>query len=304
MAYLTLLDLANRQGSDPVVGLIEEVLTVAPEFQTLPTRPIAGTSFRATLRTGRASAAFRNVNEGVTPSKSTYTQKVVPMHFMDTQLEVDEAIVKGDDRELGDILADEATGAVQDGFVHVGSQIYYGKSNDSKGFSGLVANVDSSMEVDAGGVGNDTTSIWFVWEHVQGLHIPVGNNGALDLGDWTKQRITRDSKNLMAHVNNFSGYLGLSIGSKYSIGRIKNVDAGAPVTDELGAKLYKLFKVGRKPTTCFMTPNAKFLLQKSRSSLGNTASDATGNAFSPIPTHLAGVPIVETDSITDTEIAS
>lgn len=165
MSYLTLADLANRQGSDSVIGLIEEVLTYSPEFQTLPVRPVAGTTFRATLRTGHAAAAFRNANEGVTPSKSTYTQKTVSMHYLDTQLEVDEAIVRADDRELGDVLADEASGAVVDAFNHIGSQIYYGLSNDAKGFSGFVANVDSTMEIDATGTGSDTTSIWMVWEH-------------------------------------------------------------------------------------------------------------------------------------------
>lgn len=304
MAYLTLLDLAKRNGSDAMIGLIEEVLTFSPEFQSLPVRPRKGTTYMATKRTGHATAAFRSINEGVTPSKSTYTQEVSQMYFLDTQMEVDESIVRGDDREIGDVLTDEGVGATLDSFNHLGSQIYYGESNDAKGFTGFVANVDSTMVVNATGTGGSTTSVWFVWENEQGVHLPIGNNGELALGEWAKQRITRDNKSLMAYVNNLSGYIGLNIGSKYSIGRVKNITATKPITDALGAELWSKFPIGRKPTKCFMNRDAHYFLQASRSAVGNVKSDRRGDAFSELPEYLSGVPIVVTDSITSSETAS
>jgi len=309
MPQITLHDLAKRTGSDAVIGLIEENLTFAPEFRTLPTRTVPGTMYKATLRTAFPATGFRGVNQGVGLSSSTYAQKTVECFFMDAQMQVDEAIVKADTREIGDVLTDEASGVVESTMIAIGSQIYYGTNADSKGFSGFVANVDSSMVVDAGGSGSTTTSAWFVFEDLKGVHVPVGNNGALDMAnEWVRQQVVDPNdatKRLFAWVNNLSGYIGLNIGSKYSLGRIKNIDATHPLTDTLGAQLLSKFPVGRQPTRCFINRDAAYYLQKSRSSIGNQVADKRGQgAFSPMPEEIQGIPIQRTDSITSTETSS
>ena len=55
----TLLDIAKLNGSDTVVGLIEEVITSAPEFAVLPARTIRGTSYNTVSRTAYPSVGFR-----------------------------------------------------------------------------------------------------------------------------------------------------------------------------------------------------------------------------------------------------
>lgn len=296
---LTLLDIAKRTGSDPVVGLIEEVLTVAPEFRTIPVRPIKGTSYHATFRTGLPGSGFRSANSGVSLGNSSYEQRIVPCYFMDCQMQVDEAIVKADPGEQGNILADEGVAAVQSSFITIGKQVYDGISADAKGFGGFFANVDSSMVVDAAGTGSAVDTAWAIFEDdKQGVHFPLGNNGALALGEWMKQQVKdADGKAYMAFVNNLSAWLGLNLTTKYSIGCVKNITSAKPLTDALGAELVAKFKVGNKPTRWLMSRNAKFLLQKSRTATLGTGDKGRGDAFAQSPTHLADIPIVETDSI-------
>lgn len=296
---LTMLDVAKRTGSDPIVGLIEEVLTVAPEFRTIPVRPIKGTAYRATFRTGHPGSGFRNVNEGTTPGAGKYEQRLVPCYFLDSQLEVDEAIVKADEGSVGDILAQEAVGIVQSSFVTVGKQVYDGISADAKGFGGFFANVDTAMVVNAGGSGNAVHTAWAIYEDpLNGVHFPLGNGGSLDLKPWALQRITKDDgKVLMAYVANLCAWLGLNLTTKYSIGCVKNITSAKPLTDALGNELVSRFPIGRKPTRWLMTSQAKFFLQSARSAVLNQKDGGRGDAFASIPTHLADVPIVETDSI-------
>ena len=300
MAVLTLLDLAMRTNSDATVGLVEEILLVAPELRTLPVIPKAGTSYRITRRTGRPHGVFRNANEGVSPGKSTYTQIEVPMFFYDGQMQVDEAVVKADDRNIGDILADEGAGQLQDCYVGMGDQIYRGTTADKKGFKGLMEQIDPTMVIDATGTGATTHTAWAVYESPRdGLHLPIGNMGALSLAEWARQQVSdANSNKYMAWVNNLSFYIGLAAGSAYCLGCVKNITAAKPLTDALGNQLFSKFLIGRKPTRWFVSRDATYYLQNSRSAVGQYPADSGGGAaFAPRPTSLAGVPLVETDSI-------
>ena len=298
---LTLLDIAKRSGSDPMVGLIEESVLVAPEFQTIPVRAITGTSYLATIRTGRVGSGFRRANAGVTPGNSKYTQRRIEAFFMDAQLQVDEALVKADPGSIGSILADEGTGAVKESFISIGKQVYDGVSADANGFPGLFAQVDSSMVVDAGGVGATCHTAWFLYENERdGVHFVLGNAGTLSLGEWVKQQVVDGedaAKRYTAYVNNMSAWLGLSVTKQYTIGCVKNITKLKPMTDAIASELVSRFKVGFKPTRCFMSGDAKFWLQSARTATINGKDSGKGDAFASAPTEVAGVPIVETDSI-------
>jgi hypothetical protein len=302
---LTLLDIAKRTGSDALIGLIEEVIKICPEFRVLPVVERDGIAFLATLRTSLPTAAFVDAGTGVALSKSAYAQKLVQCFFLDCQLRVPEAIVQADDRSVGDVLADEAMGGLEAVINHLGTQTYYGTAADAKGFSGFVANVDSTMVVNATGEGSATTSVWMVWADPKGVHLPLGRGGKITMPEWQEQQVTdAEGKAQRAFCTNIAAWIGLSIGSKFSIGRIKNVTSAKPVTDALGSQLYAKFPIGRKPNLCFMNRDALYFLQASRSAVGAQKSNASGDAFAPIPEFLAGVPIIPTDAITSAEIAA
>lgn len=301
MAVLTLLDLAQRTGSDAVVGLIEEVTTAAPELNVLPIRTKKGTTYRITRRTGLPTVGFRSVNEGVTPSKSTYKQEAKPMYFFDAQLQVDEAVVKADEGDLGSVLADESSGVMQATGICLGTQTYTGQSADAKGFLGFDSQVSAGAGyyVDATGTGT-VGKAWLVWLDPghQGVHLVMGNDGAIDLGEWTKQQVTDPNaatKRFMAWVNNMSFYIGLAVHAQDSLFYIKNITAAKPLTDALGNQLVaKVPLVRRNGLRWFMNRNTQFLLQNSRSAVGQANVQ-----YPEPPTTLAGVPITVTDSLVD-----
>src|SRR5678815_1134325 len=107
-AYLTMLDLAKINGSDAAVGLIEENIDIAPELSIFPARTIKGTSFKTLMRTALPATQFRNVNEGVEPTKSTYANKLVETAYLDGQLEMDVAAASADEQGTAHALGLEA----------------------------------------------------------------------------------------------------------------------------------------------------------------------------------------------------
>lgn len=305
MANLTLLDLAARTGSDALVGLIEDVTTSAPEFRSVLARPMPGTTYKLTRRTALPSAAFRDANPtSVTSGKSTYVQDLKQMYFLDVQLEVDEAIVKGDSRDIGDLLADEAAGALESAFNTLGSQFYYGTSADAKGFAGLSSQI-SADTVYAGGTTN-TTSAYLVDISLQGVHFVVGNDGEIAMPAWMKQKVSAGN---MAFVSNISSYIGLNVGHSNAVWRVRGIDYSAAMTNKLtdakGAQLLSIVpsKIAAKGTLrWFMNRNAAYSLQLSRSAVGQVDGGAAGlPAFAPMPTELQGIPIVITDSLLNNE---
>jgi hypothetical protein len=296
MARINLLDLANLTGNDAVVGLIEEVTTVAPEFEVIPARTRKGTSYRVGKRTALPSGGFRDVNAGVAPAKSTYISEVKPMYFFDALLSVDEAIVKADEGELGDILALESSGIVKGSAITLGNQVYNGQAADPKGFNGFVTQFQGTgFEVDATGT-STVESAWLVWldPNYQGIHFVIGNDGEMDLKPW-KQQFVPDpldaTKQYLAWMSNFSFFIGLAMGSAQSLWRVKNINATKPLTDQLGAQLLALVPLARRPgLRWFMSKSAQLGLQVSR-----YTTSYGGTGFPEPPDTLAGIPITVTD---------
>jgi HK97 family phage major capsid protein len=129
------------------------------------------------------------------------------------------------------------------------------------------------------------------------------------MGEWVKQQVKDSSGNArMAWVNNLSAFIGLTVASEYSAWAITGVTTSSTqdVTDARGAELLKAIPVAaRTNLRWFMNRTALYTLQKSRSAVGQWVAEGGGGpAFAPTPTELAGIPIVLTDSITDTETNS
>src|SRR6478609_8564655 len=136
MAKLTLLDVAKLSGNDTVVGLIEENLEFVPELQHFPMRSISGTNYTTVTRTGRPSVSFRSANQGVTPSKSSFAQKLVECFVLSGRVEIDKAIIDAQKSEEAALEVLEADGVMKQAMVEVASQIWYGITTDTKGFPG------------------------------------------------------------------------------------------------------------------------------------------------------------------------
>jgi hypothetical protein len=304
MAVLTMLDIAARTGNDSVIGLIEDVTTYSPEFATFPARTVKGVTYMLGRRVGLPSAGFRNANEGSATQKSAYVQDLKQLYFMDVQMAVDEAIVGADDRSVGDLLFDEGRAALQGAVNAIGSQTYYGITANAKGFAGLSTQI-SDDTVYAGGTTN-TSSAYLVDLSLKGVHFVVGNDGQIAMPEWMKQRITDDAGNpYMAFVSNLASYIGLNVGSAYSVYRVRGIDASHSLTDALGAKCLAGVPLSRQSSgnlRWLMNRTARYTLQNSRSSVGQQSAGSGGSgAYAPMPTELCGIPIITTDALLATE---
>ncbi len=314
--FLTLLDMTKLSGNDQAVGIIEEVNTVAPELSAFMGRPISGLTYTASKRTAlphQGGSAFRKVNEGADIGSSTYEQILAQCFFLDGQLQVDEALVMqamAEGRELPDILATEASAALQEKFIQVGDQFYRGTAADTTGFAGLRSLYDpASCEVDATGANGNASSAYLVFNDIQGVHFIFGANAGLDIGDWQKQQVTAAAggKRQMAYVNNARGWLGLAFGHSKSVVRIKNLTtaSGKGLTDALVAealsKMPIFMRNQKSKLKLCMNSVAQLQLQRSRSVAPGAKTDSNAGSFAATPTESLDIPIVLTDSIPNNE---
>jgi len=299
---LTLLDIAKKNGSDALVGLIEEVQTSAPEIELGAARTIKGISYKVIVRTNLPRGGFRGANEGVTPVKSEYANKTFEAMIFNPRWDCDKAVAQADEDGVEAVIAREAEGIMRGSLIHLGSQFYYGESNDAKGCPGLLAQYDADrMTVDATGEGAATTSVWAVKWGPQYTQWLWGNDGQLALSEVLEQSKTaQGGGEYTALVQEILARVGLQVGSRHSVARIKNISAaaGKTLTDALMFKLLNKYPAGLQPDMFLMNRDALEQLRASR-----TATNPTG-APAPIPTEVGGVPIKATDSITFAETAA
>jgi hypothetical protein len=301
MPVTTLLDIAIQNGSDAVVGLIEDVRRAHPEISNGAARTIVGTSFKTLARTSLPTVGFRQANAGSTPQKSTWENRVFSCHVLNPRWEIDVAVADAHEDGAAVAIANEAAGQMESAMVTLGAQFYYGAGTggDANGPPGLIQLHDTAQVVDAGGTTDSTaSSLWAVRWGGQGVTWLWGQNGELALSEIAKQRVTDAAGGVYsAYCQEILARPGLMVGEKYAVGRIKKLtaDSGKGLTDALISELLSKFPAGRGPDALYCSRRSLFQLQKSR-----TATNATG-APAPIPNESFGVPLFVTDSILDTE---
>lgn len=298
---VTLLDIANSHGSEGLSALVEEVVKAVPEIQMGDARPIKGLAYKQNVRTALPGGSFRNANEGTTPGKSTFEERLFNCYIANPVWTCDKAVADIHEDGAAAYIATEGMGITQGQFIHVGKQFYYGTGNDAKGFPGLEAMYDATnMTVDAtGGAGSNGSSVWFVKWGPMGVQWLYGNNASLNLSD-VKEIVetASDGKVLTKYHQEMLAWVGLKLASLNSVVRIKNLTTanGKTLTDGLMADAMAKFPVGYAPDAIFMSRRSLSQLRKSR-----TATTETGKEV-PLPQDFDGIPIIRSDSILDTEV--
>ncbi len=313
-SYLTLLDIAKINADSRVVDLIEENLTFAPEANIIPAMTVKGISYTALIRKTYPQPSFRKAGGVSNTLKSTYDNRLVNCFYLDGQLEIDTATARADERGEQHALDLEASGVMKGALLTLGSQLYYGVSNDASGFPGAQAVVDSSLVKDAGGTTASTGgSVYGFKLGEQFVNYIFGLGSVFTLGEWRKQFVTRTVNGVTgeqeAWKNCLAGYVGAQFVHKYAVGRIKNIteDANHTLTDKLVGQWLALYPVGWQPDVLFMSRRSVRQLQESRSATSVTNATNTGRSpagndvWAPEPTSSNGIPIIKTDSIVDTE---
>ena len=325
MATTSLYDLAILDRADEYTGLIEDVTTLAPEFEVFSAHKRPGTWYKTVKRTTLPTVQFRNANAGTTASKSGYKSEIKQMFFLDGRLNMDEAVWEADPAHLGSLWQLEAAGAMRAASILIGQQTWYGTSTDSSGFTGIRGQLADSVSTNAGA---STTSAYLVWmNEKEGVRYDVGMDGQFAISAPLRQQVVdpNDStKAFFAYVGNLKAWIGLNVMSNLSawgcLGITPATAAGASyMTDDKAAKLLAKVPVARRNgLRWFMNRTCESTLQRSRSTI-NPGIIATGGsgpfsfqpagadgtpAFAPLPNSCLGYPITLTDSILDTETNS
>ena len=320
MATTSLYTLAVLDRADEYTGLIEDVTTLAPEFTTFGAHKRPGTWYEVVKRTTLPTAQFRIANAGNTASASVYKKEVKQMFFLDTRLQMDEAIMEADSAHLGSLWQLEAEGAMRAAAILLGQQTWYGTSADSNGFTGIRAQLSNT--VGAGGT-TSSTSAYLVWMDEQhGVRFDVGADGQFAISAPLRQQIAdpnNSSKAYFAYVGNLKAWIGLNQLSNLASWGVTGVDANHAMTDKLGSQLLAKIPVARRQNLrWFLNRSAQSYLNQSRSTInpGLVASGGASGwnfqpagadgrpAFAPLPDSCLGYPITLTDSVLDTETNS
>ncbi len=317
----TLLDVAVVNADDGVVGLIDETIEAHPELSMISARTIKGINYKTLVLTTLPTVAFRDANEGTAATVAVYENRLVETFIMSPRWVCDKAVADRNEDGPEAYIALAASAMLEAAAQHLATQFYYGLTQsaavprhaslgDAKGFPGLHDAVGLKIDenqlvsgpttVGGATTANGGSSVWMVRSGPTDVNWVWGNNGALEVSDVRIESVADGggTNQFTAYVQELLAYPGLQIGSRYSVGRIAELDviATTMMTDDLLSELWAAFPVARKPGMIFMSKRSQFQLQVSR-----TATNPTGLP-APFPSMWENLPIHVTDAIVDTEV--
>lgn len=304
--YLAVADLLG-DALDLSDADISDLRDAAPLVARLPAEESSnGETHKYVKETGAPVVGFRAPNAGRDFDSSADTVVTVTLKVLDFSWAVDKAIAdvwrKGGAEAL---IAREGFRHIKAALFHYEKQLIYGTGADASGFAGLADNAQlnqasDAMVIDAGGTTAATgSSVFFIRMGRDNCQAIYKGESTLMLGETVIQDFL-DGSNMHypAYYTPGCTWLGMQIGGAYSVGRIASIteDPGATLTDDLGYEMLSLFPPGQR-SGMIAVMNARSIKQLRES---RTATNATGVA-APWPADIAGVPIVETDAILNTE---
>ena len=326
----TLLDIAKHNGSDAVVGLIDETTRAVPEVALGAARTIKGQSYKIWVRTQLPTATFRQANQGAVAAKSTFVNRVVECFILNPRFQVDKAVADRSEDGAAMYIAVEGGGIMEAAVQNLGRCFFYGRNiftvatstggqsgqipntlasgnanygGDVNGFPGLIDLFDATnYEYNANGTtANTASSVWAVKFGPQNVQWVYGEGGLLQLSElYIRDLYDVNSLPYTGYVQEVLAYPGLQLGNLRGVGRIKNLtaDAGCTLTDAMIFNLLALFPAGLMPDYLFMSRRSLTQLRNSRTAVNPTGREA------PIPDEVAGIQIQLTDSIANCEAIS
>lgn len=251
MAVLTLIDWAKRLDPTGKVAVITEMLSNTNEILSdmqwgegnLPT------GHRTVVRTGLPTVAWRILNGGVTPSKSSTQQIDESCGMLEAYSEVDKDLAELNGN-LNDFRLSEARPFLESMSQEMAATLFYGNTSTApEEFLGLapryssLSAVNAQNIIDAAGAGSDNTSIWLVVWSDQTVHgiFPKGSKAGLvheDLGLETVTVTAGIGNGLMrAYRDHFQWKCGLALRDwRYAV-RICNIDISDLVANTAPADL-------------------------------------------------------------------
>lgn len=311
--FLTLKDITAAEGASPVVGLVDNIVNVAPELDRVLGRPITGISEKSLILTALGSnAAFRKIGGGVQLSAPSFDRKRFGCMPWDCQMEVPEDIlIELKDSQTPNMIFERfAYAAMRQKALKMGKQFYLGSANDPNGPMGLIdflamqrTQVDTrtgnkiDQVIDAGGTsaGNCET-IWFIKMGPGDVCWLFGNGRGITMNPWMRQRTegvdsTPNAKTYRTSwLANTFGYVGTSFCNYHAVGAIINVDVTNGTTynangaagsnglwnDNTVADLYAKWPITEAADLAFCTKKAAAMLQRTRAVTNFVSGEGRG----------------------------
>jgi len=251
---LTLADWAKRLDPNGKVPSIVELLSMTNPIldDMLFAEGNLPTGHRTTVRTGLPTAAWRLLNQGVQPSKSTTAQIDEACGMLEAWSEVDKDLAELNGN-TGAFRLSEAQAFIEAMNQEMAQTLFYGNSGTSpEEFTGLAPRYSSLSAANAqnivvgGGSGSDNSSIWLVvWGANTCFGIfPKGSKAGLihdDMGLVTVETTAGIAgTRLRAYQDRWQWKNGIALKDWRYVVRVPNIDISALVAKSSAADLIEL----------------------------------------------------------------
>lgn len=320
----TLADWAKRLDPDGKVPSIVELLAQSNEVldDMLWMEGNLPTGHRTNVRIGLPTVAWKLINQGVQPSKSTTAQIDEACGIMEAWSEVDKDLAMLNGNTAAFRLS-EAQAFIESMNQEMASTLFYGNSATApEEFTGLAARYSSLSAANgqnviaAGGSGSDNSSIWLVcWgaNTVTGI-FPKGSKAGLqheDHGEVTIQDSTGiGSSRLRAFQDQWQWKCGIALKDWRFVVRIANIDISDTVANSgsqanlintMIKAIYRLPSLNMGRCAFYMNRTCMQQLDIQRrddiAAAGMTYKDVDGKV---VPT-FRDIPIRKVDALLETE---
>lgn len=267
---LTLADFAKRVDPDGKVPSIVELLSQSNQVlqDMLWMEGNLPTGHRTTVRTGLPTVAWRLLNQGVQPSKSTTAQVDEQCGMLEAWSEVDKDLAMLNGNTAAFRLS-EAQAFIEAMNQEMASTLFYGNSGLApEEFTGLAIRYSDPLAtngqnvLDAAGAGSDNSSIWLVAWGGQTVHgiFPKGSKAGLiheDLGEVTVETTAGVAGTRMrAYQDHWQWKCGIALKDWRYVVRIGSIDISNLVAKSSAADLIELMikAIHRLPTMSLGKP--------------------------------------------------
>lgn len=323
---LTLADWAKRLDPDGKVPTIVELLSQTNEVLT-DMRWIEGnlpTGHRTTVRTGLPTVAWRLLNQGVTPSKSTTAQIDEQAGMLEAWSEVDKDLAELNGNVAAFRLS-EASAFIEAMNQEFAQTLFYGNAGLApEEFTGLAVRysslsaTNSSNVLNGGGVGSDNSSIYLCgWGQQTFMGIfPKGSKAGLIHEDFGLETVEMTNgiggSRMRAYRERFQWKAGIALKDWRYVIRICNIDISNLVAKASAADLIELMikaihripSLGLVKPTFYMNRTVFQMLDIQRrddvQSGGQLSYEMVDGVMRPT---FRGIPIAKTDALIETEAA-
>lgn len=252
---LTLSDWAKRLDPEGKVPTVVELLSQTNDIlmDMLWIEGNLPTGHRTTVRTGLPTVAWRLLNGGITPSKSTTAQIDEQSAMLEAWSEVDQDLANLNGN-INSFRLSEATAFLEAMNQEMASTLFYGNSGTApEEFTGLATRysaisgaTNGSNVLTGSGAGSDNSSIWLVgWSQntVCGI-FPKGSKAGIVHEDYGLQTVQVSTgigtSRMRAYQERWQWKAGIALKDWRYVVRIPNIDISNLVAKSSAADLIEL----------------------------------------------------------------